>query len=247
MPKPSIILSIIILISKLTAMKRIFFVLFAAWSVMAEQSLPPAPRILAAARAQLPPYPVFMSGSLKEKAPNGFVRKTLKVEMTLDWNAQAPRADYKITDSKAKQVQELKLMLSPDGMNPSFTENGKEASFDPNAEIADSGVTWADLTFAFLWNPNAETVGVERKFGKERYQISIPRPDNRVLQLWVEKDSGRMVQAEERNADGNRIKVIKVVSVKNFDDLWMVKDLDIIQPETGAKASLRIDEVKEVK
>ena len=227
-------------------MKRIFPVLFLALSVMAEE-LPPAPHILAAARAQLPSFPVFMSGTLKEKAPNGFVRKTLDVQMTLDWNADAPQADYKISDSKSKTVHELKLILGTEGMDPVFKENGKEISFDPNAEISGCGVTWADLTFAFLWNPNAKTVGVEKKFGKERYEISIPRPGDRTLQLWVEKDTGRMAQAEERDAAGNRKKVIKVVSVKNFDDLWMVKDLDIIQPETGSRSSLRIDEVKEVR
>jgi hypothetical protein len=227
-------------------MKRLFFVLSLALSVSAEE-LPPAPQILAAARAQLPPFPVYMSGTLKQKAPNGFVRKKLDVEMNLDWNATAPGAVYKITDSKAGTFQTLELTLSSGAMTSVFAENGKERLFDPHEEVADCGVTWADLTFAFLWNPDAKTVGVDKKFGKERYEIAIPRPGGRILQLWVEKDTGRMVQAEERDAGGTRRKVIKVVSVKNFDDLWMVKDLDIIQPETGARASLRIDEVKKAR
>jgi hypothetical protein len=63
------------------------------------------------------------------------------------------------------------------------------------------------------------------------------------MKLWVEKETGRLLGAEEYNADGDRLKVIKVVSVRKFDDLWMVEDLDIIQPAQGTRTSLRVDEV----
>lgn len=213
-------------------------------SVVAEE-LPPAPQILAAARTQLPPFPVQLSGSLKDKAPNGFVRKSMDIKMTLDWNAQAPRADYKLIDGDT--VQELSLTLGPDGMTSHFLVNGTATPFDPHAELIGSDVIWSDLTFAFLWNPNAKTVGVETSFGKMRYKITIPRSAGRTLNLWIEKESGRIRKAEERAADGDLEKVIRVVSVKNFDDLWMVKDLDIIRPQTGNRTSLRIDTVEAVK
>ena len=225
-------------------MKQTLIILLTVLSCLAfaAEDLPPASAILAASRAQLPPYPVTMNGTLKQKAPNGRVTKTLTVEMTLNWGAQPPTASYKISDSDTS-VQTLNLTLGTEGMTPEFTENGLDASFNPNAQIGNSGVTWADLTFAFLWNPNATTVKKDKHFGEERYIISIPRPGGNELFLWIESDSGRLTEAEERSADGKLQKVIKVVSVKNFDDLWMVKDVDIIQPQTRARASLRIDSV----
>jgi hypothetical protein len=40
------------------------------------------------------------------------------------------------------------------------------------------------------------------------------------------------------------VKEIKVVSVKEFDKIWMVKDLDIIRPSENGKTSLKIDQVE---
>ena len=238
-------LSIPVLIGKLIHMKRIFFILLLALSILAEE-LPPAPQILATARAQLPPYPVTMKGTLKEHAANGFVKKTLDVEMTLDWRAEPPHAKYKITDKKSGNIETLELLWPPG--SPVFRylmNNSPVDNFDPHSEIQNTGITWSDLSFTFLWNPEAQTLRTDKKMGKKCYLISIPRPKNNRLLLWIEKETGRMMGAEEQDVHENRQKILKVVSVKKFGVLWMVKDLDIIRPETGAKASLRIHEVKE--
>jgi hypothetical protein len=223
-------------------MKRFLYILFFAASAFAEE-LPPAPKILAATRAQLPPLPVEMKGVLKQWASNGFMKKALDVEMTLDWNAIPAQAEYKISDSKNDFVQTVKIFWKESGVEFDFSENGEKKELNPFDQILDSGVTWIDLTFSFLWNQQAETIGTDRKFFKECYLISIPRPGGNTMKLWVEKETGRLLGAEEYNADGDRLKVIKVVSVRKFDDLWMVEDLDIIQPAQGTRTSLRVDEV----
>jgi hypothetical protein len=227
-------------------MKRILiiFLFFLSFVSFAEESLPPAPQILAAAREQLPATPVFMSGTLKQRAPNGFVKKTLDVEMTLDWNAQTPNAEYKITDAKTGDFQTLEINWNNGQADYSLSQNREKVAFDPHAEIANIGITWSDLSFSFLWSPDAKTLGTDKKLGKECFLVSVPRPDNCSLHLWVEKKTGRMMGAEELNADGTRQKIIKVVSVKDFDGLWMVKDLDIIQPEQGGRTSLRVNHVE---
>jgi hypothetical protein len=226
-------------------MKRIAFILLFAASVFAEE-LPPAPQILAAARAQLPTRPVAMTGTLKDRAPNGFVRKTLNVEMTLDWSAKPPRAEYKITDPKSKKIQTLEIQWNNGEAAFVFSKNGEPAAFLPHEEIENLGVTWSDLSFSFLWSPDAKTQKTGKKMGKACFVIAAPRPENHSLILWIEKKTGRMLGAEEHDAAGKRLKIIKVVSVKEFDGLWMVKDLDIIQPTEGGRTSLRIDSMQEV-
>ncbi len=226
-------------------MKRFLLCLFIAMSIDAEE-LPSAPQILASARAQLPPHSVIMIGTLKEKAPNGFIKKKLTVEMKLDWNAQQPRAEYRIKNPKTDELQTLDILWHPGGPEFIYSENGeKHEPFDPNSEINGLGVTWADLSFAFLWNPDAQTRGTDKKLGKACYLLAVPRPTGELL-LWIEQKTGRLLGAEERDATGLRKKIIKVVSVKEFDGLWMIKDLDIIIPSKGGKTSLRIDEVREV-
>ena len=234
-------------------MKRIAFILLFAASVFAEESrgepvefMPSAPQILAAARAQLPTRPVTMTGTLKDKAPNGFVRKTLNVEMMLDWGAKPPRAEYKITDPKRKTFQTLKIEWNNGEAAFVYSKNGELAEFLPHEEIENLGVTWSDLSFSFLWSQDAKTQKTGKKMGKACFVISVPRPENHSLILWIEKKTGRMLGAEEHAAAGKRLKIIKVVSVKEFDGLWMVKDLDIIQPTQGGRTSLRIHSVQEV-
>lgn len=227
----------------MAGMKRVLPILLLTVSALAAE-LPPAPQILAAARAQLPAYPVVMSGTLKQRAANGFLKKTLNVEMELDWNSLPPRAEYKIRDSKTDDFQTLEIKWSTGVPSYSYSQNGENGAFDPHAEIENIGVTWSDLSFSFLWSPEAKTQGTGKKLGKECFKISVPRPGGHALLLWVEQKTGRLMGAEELNASGARQKIIKVVSVKDFDGLWMVKDLDIILPGQGGRTSLRVDDVE---
>ena len=250
MKRFGIILFIIILFIKLTDMKCILFILLLAFSGWAED-LPPAAQILAAARAQLPSHPVHMSGTLKERAPNGFVKKTVDVEMTLNWGAEPPSAKYRINDKKSHTDQTLEIKWLPGGSVFQRLEtndaNGVTktpvSNIDPHTEISDLGITWADLSFSFLWNENAQTVRTGKKLGKECFVISVPRPESQSLLIWIEQKTGRILGAEEQNTNGTRVKIIKVVSVKEFEGLWMVKDLDIIRSGQGGRTSLRVDQL----
>ncbi len=224
-------------------MKKLIPLLILAASVCAETPLPPAPQILAAARAQLPPHPVSMAGTLKERAPNGFV-KTVSVEMDLDWHATPPQAIYRISDQKNDRFQTLEIQWLEKGPVFQCLENGQTVSnFNPHAEIQNLGITWADLSFSFLWSTEAKTEEIKKRFGKDKYKLSIPRPGGNTLLLWVEKETGRMTRAEEIDANGALQKVIDIKSVQKFGSLWMAKDIDIIRPRQGRHTSLRIDQL----
>lgn len=210
------------------------------------ETLPPAQDVLAFARAQLPKQPIRMNGSLKERAENGFVKRELTVEMDLNWGADPANATYRIRDEKTGLFQCLEIQWLPGGPDFNYSENGADStSFDPNKEIAGLGVSWADLSFAFLWTSGAETLKTDKKMGKDCFVISVPRGSNRLL-LWIEQETGRVFGAKEETAAGEMIKEIKVVSVKEFDKLWMVKDLDIIRPQGNNRTTLRIEKVEAV-
>jgi hypothetical protein len=224
---------------------RTLLLLFFAASLRAEE-LPPAAQILDFARAQLPKQPVRMNGSLKERAPNGFVKKELTIEMDLNWGADPANATYRIRDEKSGLFQCLEIQWVPGGPEFQYSENGAAvAGFDPNREIDGLGVTWDDLSFAFLWSFQADTLKTDKKLGRDCYVVAVPRGPNRLL-LWIEKDTGRLFGAKEETPDGTLLKEIKVVSVKEFDKLWMVKDVDILRPSENGRTALRIEQVEAV-
>ena len=94
-----------------------------------------------------------------------------------------------------------------------------------------------------LWSRDAETVKTDKKLGKDCIVISVPRGNNHLL-LWIEQETGRVFGAKEETAAGTLVKELKVVSVKEFDKLWMVKDLDIIRPSENGKTILRVETVE---
>lgn len=227
-------------------MKKLLPFLLLCCGTLFAEILPTAQQILSSAREQLPKQPIRMNGSLKERAPNGFVKKELTVEMDLNWGGSPANATYRIRDEKSGLFQTLEIQWVPSGPVFQYSENNKDvADFDPNKEIDGLGVTWADLSFSFLWTGDAETIQTDKKLGKDCYVISVPRGENHLL-LWIEKETGRTLGAKEETADGALVKEIKVVSVKEFDKIWMVKDLDIIRPQENSRTSLRIDNVEEV-
>lgn len=206
-----------------------------------------------------------MNGTLKEWAGNDFMKKKLTVEMDLNWGAEPANATYRIRDEKSGlfQTLEIQWLSGGPGYRYSDSSEAREAlpgngqgndrrerqngtdlpDFDPNKEIAGLGVTWADLSFAFLWTKQAETLKADKKLNKDCYVISVPRGNNRLL-LWIEKETGRVFGAKEETPAGEMVKEIKVVSVKEFDKIWMVKDLDIIRPSENGKTALKIEQVE---
>lgn len=225
--------------------RRMVLCLFFAATLRAEE-LPPAAQILDFARAQLPKQPIRMNGSLKQRAENGFVKKELTIEMDLNWGANPANATYRIRDDKTGLFQCLEIQWIPGGPEFQYSENNQEVpAFDPDREIDGLGVTWNDLSFSFLWSFKADTLRTDKKLGRDCFVVAVPRRENRLL-LWIEKETGRLFGAREEDPAGKMVKEIKVVSVKEFDGLWMVKDLDIIRPAESGKTSLRIETVEAV-
>ncbi len=227
-------------------LRNIFLILLLSISIRAE-NFSSAQEILAFARAQLPSQPVRMIGTLKERAPNGYVKKTLSIEMDLHWGANPASAIYRIHNAKLEHFQTLEIQWLPTGPDFHYAENSVvSTNFDSSTEIDGTGVTWADLSFSFLWSPAAQWVGSDKKLGRDCFILSVLRSENHCLFLWIEKETGRMLGAKEKNADGKTIKEIKVVSVKEFNGLWMVKDLDIFRRSEKKRTTLRVENVEPI-
>lgn len=225
-------------------MKSLLILLFLATSLLADE-LPAGTQILEFCRANLPTDPIEMTGSLKEHAANGFVTRKLTIDMSLYWGGVPQSAHYRIADKKKKVTHALDVEWAHGESLFEWRENDVlKEEINVDSEIDGLGITASDLSFSFLWSTNATTLRMAKKLGRECYVLSVPRPEEHELILWIEKKNGMFLEAEELDAAGKRVKIIDVVGVKKFGTLWMVKDLNIVRFPSGKTTSLKVDTVK---
>lgn len=195
----------------------------------------PAGHILAYVRTRLPDDPLKLMGSLKVRTKNGFTKANLPVEMDLDWGAATPRAAYRIGDESME-------IAWKDGKPAYRFSNDRNR---PTSDILGTGLTWADLSFSVLWWPDSKLVGDEMKISRECYVVDVPVPDSsNTMRLWIEKNMGMLFEAQTLDAQGQPIRRMKIKSIKKMDGMWVAKDLEIKDEQTGSKTTLQIADLQ---
>ena len=206
----------------------LLFILFCGLPAWTEQT---ADDLLAFVRDHLPQEPLRLTGTLKVQAKNGFVQARSPVEIQLNWGAEPPEARYQIGEESMRVIWKE--------ANPQYQFSTPKNT--PQSPILKTGFTWADLSFAVLWWPHSRLLGEGRKINRECQIVEVPVPDSdRKMHLWIEKKMGMLLEAQTRNASGKMIRRLKIKSLKKMDDLWVAKDLELLNAETGTKTLLQI-------
>ena len=112
-----------------------------------------AQEILQQVRLHLPQQPITFNGTLKRKTANGFNRVSLPIQTTLRLSDTPAHAHYRIGETT--------LDLHWENNQPVYTFSDK--TLEPTHEIANSGMSWIDLSLGFLWWPNPALIGPTRK------------------------------------------------------------------------------------
>jgi len=215
-------------------MKKLFL-LFLLSFIASSWGAPSAEELLAFVRDRLPHEPLLLTGTLKVQAKNGFVQSRLPVQIRLDWGANPPEANYKIGEESMQVIWKNKI--------PKYQFSNPKNT--PQSPILKTGFTWADLSFAVLWWPNAQWIGEGRKINRACQIVEVPVPDSNLkMQLWIEKKMGMLLEAQTLDASGKMIRRLKIKSIKKMDDLWVAKDLELLNAETGTKTLLKITDVQ---
>jgi len=195
----------------------------------------PADSILAFVRTKLPSDPLKLTGTLKVRTKNGFTKSTLPVEMNLDWGAATPKATYRIGE------ESLEITWNKDKPDYRFSN----ARNTPTSDILDTGITWADLSFSVLWWPNSRLVDEGKKINRDCYVVDVPVPNSgNTMRLWIEKKMGMLLESQTLDAKGKQIRRMKIKSIKKMDGMWVAKDLEITNPDTGNKTTLQITDLE---
>lgn len=194
----------------------------------------PADDILAFVRTKLPDDPLKLTGTLKVRTKNGFTKANLPVAMELNWGAIRPTANYRIDKESMDITWENDL--------PTYTFSNDRNT--PTSEILDTGITWADLSFSVLWWTGSKLIDEEKKINRECYVVDVPVPESgNTMRLWIEKKMGMLLEAQTFDEKKQQIRRMKIKSIKKMDGMWVAKDLEILDKQTGSKTTLQISDL----
>lgn len=195
----------------------------------------PADDILKFVRTKLPDTPLKLTGSLKAKAERNNFIKSYPVQMDLNWGATQPTAVY--------QIDKESLTITWNNDIPAYAFSNPKNS--PTSEIMGTGITWADLSFSVLWWPNSKLVDEGTKLNRDCFIVEVPVPDSdKKMRLWIEKKMGMLMEAHTLNSRDDKLRRLKIKSIKKMDGMWVAKDLELTNYETNRKTTLQISDLE---
>jgi len=235
---------------------RLFLIPLATWFLVAlplhTTATTSADAMLDRVIAQLPATPIQASGTIFVRQRRGLPLKTYTFSLDANWQPPDPVITYTIQHEQ----EDLKQSLS-------FQPNSKELfSFrtgpnqietplpDLTANIAQTDVSWLDLSLYFLWWRGAEQIGEDTVRGFHCYVIEVTAPENIPFQsyakvrLWISSEQGLLLQAQGFDEKNRPIRRFWVQSVRQIDDKWMIQTLEIQRTNHDQRTRLQIDDVQ---
>jgi len=217
----------------------------------AEEPLPAGPDLMQEVRAQLPPMPLLLTGTVRTRQNRK--QQDHRLVSELRFGDPVPTATYTLSDLFGDVITKVQVRW-PEG-TPEFFQWDAEGNAlpvpSPQDEVADTGLTWSDLALDFLWWPDAESEGRDLIKSRSAVIVQLPAPPERddvsSVKLWVDERAGFIVRAELLDEKGELLKRIEVDSIKKVrEDLWMIKDLKIYDRSTRSHIGIRFQEVVEL-
>lgn len=202
-------------------------------------------------RAHLPPMPLRLTGFVRTREGRRNIDRSLVSE--LRFGNAPPEIRFQLADRFGAPLTSARI--SWPGITPRFQQWDADANPLPDAvpgdELADTGLTWSDLSLDFLWWDGAEITGRERIKTRPAHIVVIPAPDSRpdlsAVQLWIDTSALFIVRAQLLGPNGERVKRIDVDSIVEVrDDMWMVKDLIIRDQINNRRMGIRFEDVEEL-
>ena len=202
-------------------------------------------------RARLPPMPLRLTGFIRTREGRRNIDRALVSE--LRFGEIIPHMHFELADAFGETLTSARISW-PEG-TPHFQQWDAEGEpvpeTDPADEIAETGLTWSDLSLDFLWWDGAEITGRERIKTRPAHVVEIPAPDSHphfsAVRLWIDTNALFIVRAQLMGPDGDNVKRIDVDSIVEVrEGMWMVKDLIIRDQKNNRRMGIRFEDVKEL-
>ncbi|MFI0348214.1 MAG: outer membrane lipoprotein-sorting protein [Chthoniobacterales bacterium] len=128
----------------------------------------------------------------------------------------------------------ITLKLSPIATSLHTTVEANESSINEARryqEIRNSGVTYDDLSLAFLYWPHPHLLRTEIIRGEKTWLLELISPASNSIygsaHVWIDQQSSALLRMEGFNHDGRLLKRFEVISAQKIDNLWMLKEMRI--------------------
>ena len=206
--------------------------------------------MLAACVATLPHDPLELTGALTVRKQRGIVVSEHPYRLQLDWGATPQRVQCILMDSQGKTQQCLTIIRrngNPDLELRSGPTQEKQPMPALSARVLDTDMSWLDLTLDFLWWKDAQLEGNGSVLG-QTCDILLAKPPAPIpgcsgVRIWLDRDKGFLMQAEQLDPDGKPLRRMSVREMKKFKDRWFISELDVVAEKSDFRTRLLVNTV----
>lgn len=197
-----------------------------------------AAAVMRAVRGMIPLGDVRLGGSLVMRNRRGIVSKEFGYAMSMHREAGRSAMEISLSPRGGTNVLAVASVSRSGASRPKFglVEGGKASAAAPSMldRVMETDVTWLDLTFDFLWWPQA-------KFEADREGETVhgqnclvvfatpPAPIDGLsgVRLWVDRKTGCMLQAEQVDEKGKPVRRMWGARIKKFGERWMASVIEV--------------------
>ena len=202
-------------------------------------AIPSAKEILDTVRMQQARQEIDLQGQLRQEATVVPFRLTQTGPVIKYSFANPPGALLLRLGQTDSRLEEL---------SHSGVEKITPAQFDH--KVRGTAVTYEDLALKFLYWPDARVLGEEPVRSRRCWKLELRPPSHdsqySSVLLWVDKNSGALMEMEGYDWQGRLAKRFEVISAQKIDGRWFLKQMRIeqIDPATHKVQSRTYLEIK---
>ena len=116
-----------------------------------------------------------------------------------------------------------------------------------SARVLDTDMSWLDLTLDFLWWKDVRLEGegsvLNRACDILLARPPAPIPDCSGVRIWLLRENGFLMRAEQLDPDGKPLRRMSVRGVENFKGRKFVNELDVEAERSDFRTRLHVNEV----
>ena len=213
--------------------------------------------VLFACREMLPTRPIELTGALILRNRKGIVQKECDYRLVMRRSREATRLSVQLFARHDATNVLAAVEISRSGNEPAkiqLVSDGKTHEVgSPLERVLETDVTWLDLTFDFLWWPDAEYEAAregETVHGQTCMVILVRPPEKiaglEAVRLWADKKTGCLMQAEQLGDGLKPLRRLWGTRVKKFGGRWMVSVLEVETLGSRHRTKITVESLKEL-
>lgn len=208
--------------------------------------------VLRSVIARLPEDSITLKGEITVRRRHGVLVRRLDFAVRTGWGEIPPRTEWQLQDAAGSPLEALTVSMATNGQPRVIAFQAADNRKQPDlfAPLHDTALSWADLTFSYLWWPDARLLGFEETRGFSCFVVEVRPPrgsgDDTLaamydrMVLWIERDRSLLVQAEAYGRDDRRLRRMWVKSIRKIGDRWLLKDLEVEGEDADLRTRLRV-------